>query len=210
MKKIILLGLLLLAGFCAPVFSNEDTTNRVIVESLEDFSINDDESTVKFRVLEESAFENGITFEKDSTVTADITKVVGPKRGKRNGYLVVAPVSYSVPSKNEILKIYDEYWVAHVVGYKPFDVKKAAFSAGLSAAGYFVKGIGQIYYFGKGVINPEEGENRLKSGAKSVYKNSPLAYIEEGEEINIKTGDILLLKFHHDDVPKWRFFKRNK
>ena len=138
-------------------------------------------------------------------------KIVEAKRGKRNGYLVVEPVSYSIPSKgNETLNINEEYWVANVVGYKPFDVKKAAFSAGLSAAGYFVKGIGQIYYFGKGIISPNEGEGRLKSGAKNVYENSPLAFIKEGEEINIQKGDILLLKFHYDNVPKWRFFKRNK
>ncbi len=211
MKRIIILVLLLFTGFIAPAFSNDDTSNKVVVESLQDFTVEQHKNTVKFKVLEENSFENGITFEKDSVISAEITKVAEPKRGKRNGYLVIVPLSYSVPSKGgENIKINDEYWVATVAGYKPFDVKKAAFSAGLSAAGYFVKGIGQIFYFGKGLISPNEGEGRLKSGAKNVYENSPLCYIEEGEEINIKTGDILLLKFHYDNVPKWKFRKRNR
>ena len=211
MKKIILLSILFLFCISLPVRAFDDTSNKAVVESLESFSFDNDKSTVNFKVIEENPFDNGIVFEKDSIVTAHVMKVVEAKRGKRNGYLVVEPVSYSIPSKgNETLNINEEYWVANVVGYKPFDVKKAAFSAGLSAAGYFVKGIGQIYYFGKGIISPNEGEGRLKSGAKNVYENSPLAFIKEGEEINIQKGDILLLKFHYDNVPKWRFFKRNK
>ncbi len=211
MKKIILLSILFLFCISLPVRAFDDTSNKAVVESLESFSFDNDKSTVKFKVIEENTFDNGIVFEKDSIVTAHVMKIVEAKRGKRNGYLVVEPVSYSIPSKgNETLNINEEYWVANVVGYKPFDVKKAAFSAGLSAAGYFVKGIGQIYYFGKGIISPNEGEGRLKSGAKNVYENSPLAFIKEGEEINIQKGDILLLKFHYDNVPKWRFFKRNK
>jgi len=214
MRRIILLCLLFLAGVMFPVFSNEnevDTTNKVIVESLEDFSVDNNCNTVKFKVLKENSFENGITFEKDSIISAKAARVVEPKRGKRNGYLVIAPESYTVPSKkNENIKINDEYWFANVVGYKPFDVKKAAFGAGLGVAGHFIKGIGQIFYFGKGIIAPNEGEGRLKSGAKNVYENSPLCYIEEGEEVNIKTGDVLLLKFHYDNVPKWKFWQRNK
>ena len=211
MKKNSLLSILFLFCISLPVRAFDDTSNKAVVESLESFSFDNDKSTVKFKVIEENTFDNGIVFEKDSIVTAHVMKIVEAKRGKRNGYLVVEPVSYSIPSKgNETLNINEEYWVANVVGYKPFDVKKAAFSAGLSAAGYFVKGIGQIYYFGKGIISPNEGEGRLKSGAKNVYENSPLAFIKEGEEINIQKGDILLLKFHYDNVPKWRFFKRNK
>lgn len=193
-----------------PAFGFEDTSNKVLVESLENFSFESKESVVRLKVVQENSFENGIKFEKDSIVTAKVAKVVDPKRGKRNGYLIVDPVSYTVPASGKINEITDKYWLANVLGYKPFDIKNAAFDAGLFAAGMFVKGIGQIYYFGKGVIDPEEGENRLKSGVKSVYKNSPLAYIEEGQEVDIKTGDILLLKFYHSDIPKWKFWQRNK
>ena len=49
MRRIILLCLLFLAGVMFPVFSNEnevDTTNKVIVESLEDFSVDNNCNTV--------------------------------------------------------------------------------------------------------------------------------------------------------------------
>lgn len=193
-----------------PAFAAVDTSNKVLVESLENFSFESKENTVKLKVIQENVFENGIKFEKDSIITAKVAKIVDPKRGKRNGYLIVDPVSYTLPSLKAEKKITDKYWFANVLGYKPFDIKNAAFDAGLFAAGMFVKGIGQIYYFGKGIINPEDGENRLKSGVKNVYKNSPLAYIEEGQEVNISTGDILLLKFYHSDIPKWKFWQRNK
>lgn len=187
-----------------------DSSNKVIVESLENFSFIKEGSPVTLKILEGNEFKNGIIFEKGTVLNAKAAKMVDPKRGKRNGYLIIDPVSYTIPSTGETRKIDDEYWVANVYGYKPFDVKNAVIGAGLFAGGMFVKGLGQVYYFGKGIIKPEDGENRLKSGVKSVYKNSPLAYIEEGEELNIKTGDVLLLKFYHSDIPKWRFFKRNK
>ncbi len=211
MKKIIAFTIFTFIAFFGlnPVFAGTGR-NKVAVESLDDFSFNHQVDTVKLKVLEKNKFQNGVKFEKDAIITAKVAKVVDPKRGKRNGYLVVDPLSYTVPSSGAVVKLEDEYWFANVVGYKPFDAKSAAAKAGLSVAGFFVKGIGQIFYFGKGVISPEDGENRLKSGAKSVYENSPLAYIEEGEEVDIKTGDIMLLKFYYEDVPKWKFWERNK
>lgn len=192
MRRIILLCLLFLAGVMFPVFSNEnevDTTNKVIVESLEDFSVDNNCNTVKFKVLKENSFENGITFEKDSIISAKAARVVEPKRGKRNGYLVIAPESYTVPSKNnENIKINDEYWFANVVGYKPFDVKKAAFGAGLGVAGHFIKGIGQIFYFGKGIIAPNEGEGRLKSDAKMYTKTHLFVILKKGKRLISKQG----------------------
>ncbi len=195
----------------APSFAlGDDTSNKVVVESLCDFSFEDEAHTVTLKVLDENTFENGIVFEKDSVLKAKVTKVIDPKRGKRNGYLIVEPLNYTVPSTGETKNVDEEAWSAKVLGYKPFDVKKSAVGAGLAVAGHFVKGIGQFYYFGKGIINPEEGENRLVSGVKNVYENSPLAYIEEGEEAKVQTGDLLLLKFYYEDVPKWKFWQRNK
>ena len=212
MKRIILLlFVFFMAGFCAvPAFADDDTSNKTVVESLSDFSFEDKSKNVSLKVLKENVFENGITFEEDSILNVKVTKVIDPKRGKRNGYLIVEPLTYTIPSKGITETVNEPSWCAKVLGYKPFDVKQSAVGAGLAVAGHFVKGIGQFYYFGKGLIKPEEGENRLKSGVKNVYENSPLAYIEEGEEAHVNKGDLLLLKFHYDNVPKWKFWKRNK
>ena len=106
MKKVILLSILFLFCILNPVLAFDDTSNKAVVESLEGFSFDNDKSTVKFKAIEENTFDNGIVFEKDSIITAHVMKVVEAKRGKRNGYLVVEPVSYSIPSKeNENLNI---------------------------------------------------------------------------------------------------------
>ena len=211
MKRIILLGLFL---FCTlilcPAYAFDDISNKTVVESLCKFSFENEAQSVSLKVLKENQFENGIKLEEGSILTAKVTKAVDPKRGKRNGYLIIEPVSYTIPSTGETKNVDEPSWSAKVLGYKPLDAKKSAVGAGLAVAGHFVKGIGQFYYFGKGVISPEDGENRLKSGVKNVYENSPLVYLEEGEEAHVEKGDLLLLKFYYDDVPKWKFWQRNQ
>lgn len=214
MKKVILF-LFCAIFFCVtPSFADDtadkDTSNKVVVQSLSDFSFENKSQEVHLRVMKGNAFENGITLEKDSILTAKVTKVIDPKRGKRNGYLIVEPICYTIPPMGDVKNVEENAWVAKVLGYKPFDVKKVAAGAGFAVAGHFIKGIGQFYYFGKGIMHPENGESRLVSGVKNVYENSPLAYIEEGEEAKVQTGDLLLLKFYYEDVSVWKFWQRNK
>ena len=211
MKKILFL---LIFTICCAFSINfafaDDTSNKVAVESLCNFSFSERMNFVQLKVVQENEFKNGIKFEKGSILNAKVAKVVNAKRGKRNGYFIIDPVSYTIPSTGETKNISDDTWYAKVLGYKPFDVKRTALGAGLAVAGHFVTGIGQFYYFGEGIVHPEDGENRLKSGVKNVYENSPLAYIEEGEEAYVEKGDLLLLKFYYDDVPKWKFWERNQ
>lgn len=184
--------------------------NKIAVESLNSFSASDFNSEFEVKVLEGNSFDNGVVIENGSIIKGQAVEIVDAKRGKRDAYIVLKPISYTVPSKGTIKEFEDADWLADVIGYKPFDAKSVAMSAGTTVAGYFIKGIGQVFYFAKGVISPQEGENRLKSGAISVYENSPLSLIEEGENINIKKGDLLVLRFYYSDVPKWNYFKRNK
>mgnify|MGYP005803824375 CR=1 FL=1 len=89
-------------------------------------------------------------------------------------------------------------------------IAKMGLNAGLTVGGYYVKGLGQIFYFSKGLIKPDEGRNRIQSAFHNVYENTPFVFLEKGEEVNIEEGDLLVLKFYHSDVPKWRFIKRQK
>lgn len=211
MKKVLFL---LIFMFCFLYGINSaranDTSNKVVVESLCGFSFDEHTGNIQLKVVQENEFENGIKFEEGSIVTAKVSKVVDPKRGKRDGYFIIDPVLYTIPSTGETKNISEDTWLAKVLGYKPFNAKNAALGAGLTVAGHFVKGIGQFYYFGQGLVHPEDGENRLKSGVKNVYENSPLAYIEEGKGASVEKGDMLLLKFYYDDVPKWKFWERNQ
>ncbi len=209
-KSLFLLIFIMLCAFNADFAIAKDTSNKVVVESLCNFSFDEHTNNIQLKVVQENEFKNSIKFEEGSILTAKISKVINPKRGKRDGYFIIDPILYTIPSTGEIKDISGDTWLAKVLGYKPFDAKNAAVGAGLTVAGHFVKGIGQFYYFGQGIVHPEDGENRLKSGVKNVYENSPLAYIEEGKEASVEKGDMLLLKFYYNDVPKWKFWKRNQ
>ncbi|MBQ8476043.1 hypothetical protein IJ531_03175, partial [bacterium] len=112
------------------------------------------------------------------------------------------------------LPIEDENLEAKVVGYSKTDWKQmgknASLSAGLTVGSHFVPGLSQMFYFSKGLLTPSEDESRLTSGVKSVYENSPFAYLEKGQDLDIEKGDYLVLKFYHADIPVWKFIKRTK
>ena len=63
-------------------------------------------------------------------------------------------------------------------------VKKTASTVG----SFFVKGFSYGVSFVDGFSENKE-DNRLKSGAKQVYDDSFLSYIEYGSEVEIKEGD---------------------
>ena len=46
----------------------------------------------------------------------------------------------------------------------------------------------------EGMIENEEG-NRIQSGVKKVYKESPLSYVEKGQELKMESGDSFYLIF---------------
>lgn len=203
MKKllIILASLLIMT----PAFAE----NKAVVQCLDNFSSDNPSAYFNARVLEEVEFDNGIKLEKDALIRGKVMQVVEAKRAKRDAYFVIKPVAYSTPSTKMVHRISQNDWEAKVVGYKPFDVKETAESAGVSVANFFVQGVSTVYYFGKGFIHPND-DNRLKSGVKEVYDNSFLSYIKEGNALQVRRGDSLELVFYHPDVPKWKFWERNR
>ncbi len=205
MKRIIISALFL---FCSMVPS---AAENVMVESLSSFEENDNIYSFKARVVEGAIFDSGLVFEQNSTIKGEIVKTIDPKRGKRNGYIIIRPISYTIPSNdNETKNIDDEFLEAKVVGYSKKNFAKMGLNAGLTVGGHYVKGLGQIFYFSKGLIKPDEGRNRIQSAFHNVYENTPFVFLKKGEEVNIEEGDLLVLKFYHSDVPKWRFIKRQK
>lgn len=205
MKRVIISALFMFFTFVPSMAEN------VMVESMGGFAEKEDIYSFKAKVVEDAIFESGLVFEKDAVVEGEIVKTVDPKRGKRNGYIIIRPISYSIPSEdNEIKKIEDEFLEAKVVGYSKKNFAKMGLNAGLTVGGYYVKGLGQIFYFSKGLIKPDKGRNRIQSAFHNVYENTPFVFLEKGEEVDIEEGDLLVLKFYHADIPKWRFIKRQK
>lgn len=201
MKKLLLL-------FCLFFITPASFALNVVVESQSNISKETESADFSAKVLEAAEFTDGTTLEEGAVLNGKIIKAVEAKRGKRNAYIVIQPVSYTIG--NTVKTIEDKNLEAKVVGYSKKDYKKMGLDAGLAVGGYFVKGLGQIFYFSKGLIMPDDGKSRVSSAIHNVYENTPFVYIEKGEEVEIEEGDMLVLKFYHADVPKWRILKRQK
>ena len=204
MKKIILS--LMILGFTV---LSANATN-VVVESLDNVEQYDNTQIFSAKILEDATLKSGEEFKEGTVLKSEIVKKVDAQRGKRSGYIVIRPLSIEY---NGVETSFEGQNIeAEVKGYSKKSWKdmgaKAGISAGLSAGSRKIPGFSQIFYFSKGFIKPADDQSRFQSGVTSMYKNSPFAYVEKGAEINIEAGDMLVLKFYHSDVPKWRVLKR--
>ena len=202
MKKIVLtfIFLLLLAPVC------EAKNVKVKVISLSDIDKYSNTQSLRARVVEDTKLKNDVTLQKDAVLDSKMMEIVPPKRGKRNGYVIIQPVVYIYG--DYVIPIKDQELRAKVTYYTEPNYKKAATEAVIGVGASFVKGGKYIAHFSEGIIKPEEGESRLKSGFDNLYENSALSCIGKGKEMNIKKGDNLVYKFFFEDTPKWQFWKR--
>lgn len=134
----------------------------------------------------------GIFMIKGDIINCSTLKVTDPKRAKRNAKIFFSLDSY-VDSKgihNFKRNLTGKYakTVISKDNIKDIDAKKAAKSTAGMVGNHFIPGVSYGISFVDGVVENQEG-NRLKSGAKQVYKDSFLSYVEYGEEIEIKEGD---------------------
>ena len=95
----------------------------------------------------------------------------------------------------------DPDFIAKYAEYKELNKLELATSAAATAGGFIfhVPLLSESVSFVKGVVkNPED--NRFKSGAKQVYKDSIFSYVEEGKDIDIKENTMFILKFKSSDI----------
>lgn len=185
MKKIILLVI------CFIFFLGTTAQAKSIrVISLEDFSTASPSDIYKVQVLEREELKDGTIVEAGTIITGEVVKVKNASRGKRNGYFEFIPISYTYDKVTH--KIENPRYYAKVVGYAPMDKKEIVESAARGAVGFFFKGASQGISFVQGVAQAEDG-SRIKSGLVQMYKDSPLTYIEEGKELQVKPGDLIVL-----------------
>jgi len=196
MKKILFkIKKLLLAISALPAVA----ATKIEVESMSNFSTLNPSKTMKVVAHEKVEFENGIIFENGTIITGNIIDVKQPTRGKRNASFKFLATSYTYNGKTT--KILDDEFIGKYIEKKEIDKGNAAISAASTAGGLIlgVPGFSQGISMVKGMVKNTE-ENRLKSGIKQVYKDSPLSYVEEGKDVVIKTGDIFYLKFKTNET----------
>ncbi len=187
MKKILLI-LTCLFFF----IGNAANAKSVRVIALEDFSTLNPSETYKVQLLEKEELKDGTIFEAGTIINGQVIKIKNAKRGKRNAYFEFVPTSYTY--NHETKTINTPQYYAKVVGYAPVDTKKIVESAAKSTVGFFFKGASQGISFIQGVAQADEGE-RIKSGFTQMYLDSPLTYIEEGAELEVNIGDLIVLIF---------------
>lgn len=193
---------LLLACFILNMTSVLAAT-QIKVIATEEFKTDEPSKSINVVVPEESVLGN-YTIEPNSVLHCNILEIVNPKRGKRNAVFFVQPVSYT--SNDKTIKIEEEIYgkysksVLSKEELKKIPPSKILKSAALSVGNHFVKGLSIAYSFGEGIVK-NENDNRLKSGVTSAYEASPLSYISEGEQLDIKTGDefYFVFKLEHDE-----------
>ena len=163
--------------------------------------------TISVKVAKTHKFKSGFTLQQGTVINSKVVKITEPKRGKRNVYIVVQPSTLTIPAKKQKRAFKSVHLMAKVTPHKKLNKKQAAQKGAVSATGIVIPGFSQVYYFCKGYNNPEKGKTRLASGGRCAYKNSPLVYVEKGDELKIKKGDYLKMKFYDENKPKWKVFK---
>ncbi len=172
-----------------PSAANADTLK---VEALTEFSSVQPVKTMQVK-LTESVLYDGVNLIEGDIITGEIVKVRAPQRLKRNARFSFIPENYKgIDGMTHNFK--DRYEGKYAL---PVDKGHMAKSAALGVGSFFVKGLSLGVNAVQGAVENEEG-NRLKSAGKNVYENSPLSYVESGEELVIKKGDKFYLKFGFD------------
>ncbi|MBQ2644228.1 hypothetical protein IJG14_01475 [bacterium] len=169
--------------------------------ALSEFSTNSPQEYFTVKINESFIIDNMKKYEEGTIFYGRVTKVVDGQRGKRKGYFVFIPTHYA--TKEGVHKFSVTHMEIKVSYYKPFDKKQAVKNisgAGITTAAshiFHVPMLSQGISFIKGsVIDPEEDGNRIVSGVKRVYQDSPLSYVEKGESLVIHQGQEVKLNIN--------------
>lgn len=191
MKKNLIAGLTIVAMFLS---STQVLATTVEVEAVTPFSTLQPTETMKVVTREKVEFENGVVWESGTVVTGQVIDVKQPKRGKLNASFKFYPQSYTY--KGKTTTNIDENFIAKYSDRRSLDKGQIAASAATTAGGmlFHIPFLSQGVSLAKGMVKNEDN-NRLKSGLKQVYKDSPVSYVEEGKDIILKKDDIFYLKF---------------
>lgn len=200
MKKLLFVFLLLFIAL--PCFAK-----TIAVEALEEFSTENPPEYLFVKINTDIKLDKDLTLLQGYVVKGQLTDVSDPKRLKRNAVFSFVPLSYT--DNNNVNYDINGYYTGKYT--TELNKKGLAKNAALSVGNYFVKGLSLGYSAVEGAIKNED-DNRLKSGAKNVYENSPISLVEKGQELTIKEGEIFFLKFkeyNEKDEPNYEYTDLN-
>lgn len=185
MKRKFYLLIFMIGLFCQPVMAK-----TVAVEAMSDFSSENPPKTMQIKALEDVALDEKITVKAESVMSGKVVDVISPKRLKRNASFTFVPLNYTDVS-GKVEEINNYYPAKYTTKINKGQLAK---SVGLGVGSFFVKGLSIGYSAIEGAIKNEK-DNRFKSSVTEVYQDSPLSYVEKGEELVIEKGQLFFLNF---------------
>ena len=197
MKKFLNFSLLSLLLLASPVFAK-----TVAVEAMSGFTTENPPREMSVKLLEDIVLDDNTTLAADYVIDGKIVDVTDPKRLKRNATFTFVPVSYK--DKNGIKAYCPAKYTTKI------NKGELAKSVGLGVGSFFVKGLSLGYSAVEGAIKNEQ-DNRFKSSVTNVYNDSPLSYVEKGEELVIEKEQVFFLNFklkddvEEDDAPNYEY-----
>lgn len=185
MKRLVLILCLL----AQPVMAK-----TIHVQALENFSTANPPKVYSVKVLDELVLDENTTLKENDILKGKIVDIKNPKRLKRNAAFTFVPEE--LKSGGKVIELKGYYPAKYTTKLNKGQMAK---SAALSVGNHFVKGLSMGYSAIEGAVKNEQ-DNRLKSGAVSLYESSPLSYAEKGHEIELAEEQIFLLNFKVKDV----------
>lgn len=184
-------------------------TAQVKVTAQSEFKTDAPTNMISVKVREDIRLGNYDLKEGD-ILNCKVLQVTDPKRGKQSASFFVEPVTCI--SNGQSYNIEEEYCgkysktVLSMDELKKIPPGKVITKAALTVGGHFVKGLSTGVYFAEGVVQNQDN-GRLKSGIKKAYKESPLSYVEKGQELDLKDGDefYLVFKISENEEPNYTY-----
>lgn len=139
--------------------------------------------------------------ERNAIITVRINEYIKPKRGKRDGYLKVKLIQYTIPSEDNKIKDVENMEIYGTLRLStPRDKKEIAKSAGISVVGHILKipGFSQAIAVSKGILIPNPDQNRLQSAGTNLYQSTPLTYAEMGDAMEIEEDSIVVMRLKNN------------
>lgn len=192
-KKIFLMISVLFFGLSAA----NAASDKIHVTTVNEFNTKNPSQKIDVKVVEEGILGSHV-LKTDDVIHCNVIKVTDPKRGKRAASFAVCPISYT--SEGNTISITENYYgkyAARVLSKEELqnvDAKKVGKKAAVTVGNYFVKGVAPAVSMAEGMVKNQEG-NRIESGIKQVYKDSPLSYVEKGNELDLVPGEQFYLIF---------------
>ena len=172
-------------------------SDKIHVTMVGEFDTAHPAQKIDVKVIEDGTLGK-YTLKEGDILHCNVTKVTDPKRGKRAASFAVCPTSYT--SDGEVTKITETFYgkyaekVVSKEELKNIDAAKVGKKAAVSVGNHFVKGVAPAISLAEGMIKNKDG-NRIESGVKQVYKDSPLSYVEKGQELELNSDKKFYLIF---------------